>query len=82
MKKVKTGDEMNVIKINIKKYFKNGDFVIFIAVFFSSIVGAQILGVSLNKIALIPLELFLLFKMPYRININQTQKLFFFMVYI
>ena len=75
MKKVKTGDEMNVI--NIKKYFKNGDFVIFIAVFFSSIVGAQILGVSLNKIALIPLELFLLFKMPYRININQTQKLFF-----
>ena len=38
MKKVKTGDEMNVIKINIKKYFKNGDFVIFIAVFFSSIV--------------------------------------------
>lgn len=32
---------------------------IFIAVFFSSILGAQAFGISLNKIALIPIELYL-----------------------
>lgn len=34
--------------------------VTFIAVFFSSIVGASLFGISLNKLALIPLELYLI----------------------
>lgn len=37
--------------------------VIFIAVFFSSVLGAQFLGVSLNKIALLPLECYLIYLM-------------------
>ena len=39
----------------IKK--KKLDILIFIGIFFTSIVGAQVFGVSLNKIALIPLEI-------------------------
>jgi hypothetical protein len=35
---------------------------IFIAVFFSSIVGAQLFGISINKIALLPLEVMLILK--------------------
>lgn len=35
--------------------------VIFVALFFSSILGAQLFGVSLNKIALLPLECYLIY---------------------
>jgi len=50
--------------------------VVFIAVFFSSIVGAQVFGISINKLALLPLELYLLYysfgKTKYTLN-NKNQ---------
>ena len=56
----------------------------FFAVLCSSMLGAQILGVSLNKIALIPLELYLFIKMSEKgiPQINSTQKTFFCFFYV
>lgn len=52
--------------INIKSAKEQTNFAevlfVFIALFFSSMVGAKIFGVSLNKAALLPLELFLFYK--------------------
>jgi hypothetical protein len=49
---------------------------VFIAVFCSSIVGAQVFGVSLNKLALIPLEIYLLVQNTggFRCRIDRRQK--------
>lgn len=49
---------------------------VFIAVFCSSIVGAQVLGISLNKLALLPLEVYLLIHngRDLQFKVNQTQR--------
>lgn len=57
--------------------------VVFIAVLFSSMLGANLFGVSLNKIALIPLLLVLLYdnyenKKPYKCGSSTFIYLFFF----
>lgn len=50
--------------------------VTFIAIFFSSIIGATIFGISLNKLALIPLELYLFLKFDWnaKFRVNKLQK--------
>ncbi len=54
---------MNIDKIKQKiTEDKIIDVVLFLAIFCSSILGAQLFGISLNKLGLIPLELYLLYK--------------------
>lgn len=47
---------------NLRKGMKSMFVVVFIAVFGSSIIGATLFGVSLNKLVLVPLEIYLLFQ--------------------
>ena len=57
---------------------------VFIAVFCSSIVGAQVFGISLNKLALLPLEFYLLVQngggFKYRINRRQKNLLIWYVI--
>lgn len=50
------------------------ELTIFLAVFFTSFIGAQIFGVSINKIALLPLEVYLICKCTGKGKLNRTQK--------
>lgn len=58
--------------------------LIFIAVFGTSIIGATIFGVSLNKVALIPLEIYLLFSsgvnLKFKVNNRQKTLLYWYIV--
>lgn len=47
---------------NLRKGMKSMFVVVFIAVFGSNIIGATLFGVSLNKLVLVPLEIYLLFQ--------------------
>lgn len=62
-----------------KETFKNKklyETVIFIAVFLSSMLGGQLFGISLNKIALVPLEIVLLMKhRSLRFSIDKTKRI-------
>lgn len=55
-------------KINIE------ELTIFLAIFFSSFIGARVFGVSINKIALLPLEVYLICKSTRKGKLNNTQK--------
>lgn len=48
---------------------------LFVAVFFSSMTGAQFMGLSLAKISLIPFELLLLSRFSRKIKVNKIQKM-------
>lgn len=58
--------------------------VAFIAVFGSSIVGANLFGVSLNKLALIPLEIYLVIRngrnLKFHINKRQRQLIYWYAI--
>nr|WP_300323984.1 hypothetical protein [uncultured Anaerostipes sp.] len=55
---------------------KSYDVELFIAVFLSSMLGGQLFGISLNKIALIPLEVALLLKhRSFRFSMNKTKRI-------
>ena len=54
----------------------NIDYFLFFAVLASCMIGAQVLGVSFAKIALIPLELFLLFRLKkLKVRLNKEKKM-------
>lgn len=66
----------NILKIIRKtRHSDLEEIIMFIAVFGSSALGAQIFGVSVNKLVLIPLEIWLILKMKSKININSNQLL-------
>lgn len=48
--------------------------VIFIATFFSATSGVEILGISMSKVAIIPLVIYLLFTMTSKVTLNSAQK--------
>lgn len=63
---------------NLQKNRKEWDIekkVLFIAVFLSSMTGAQFMGVSLAKISLIPFELMLLSRFSLKIRISKVQRM-------
>lgn len=63
---------MNIAK---KESYKCETIVIYLAVILSSFVGAQFMGISLNKISLIPLELFLILHSFKNVRINKLQRI-------
>lgn len=57
----------------MKKVIDNSTFLILLfSVFFSSMLGAQILGISLNKIALIPLIIYLIFSKNQKFKLKKN----------
>lgn len=61
-------------KRNVGIFTEKSGILVFIAVFFSSMLGAKIFGVSLNKLALIPLEIYLIFRlMKHRFQARVTK---------
>ena len=67
----------------LKKMKNNSLFIVlFISVLFSSMLGAKIMGISLNKIALLPLIIYLLFSkfQTFKINKYCTPLLIFFLI--
>ena len=57
-----------------KKNEKLIDILFFVAVFFSATAGVSICGLSLSKVALVPLEIYLLFRYKGKTRINRTQR--------
>lgn len=75
--------------ITIKKKYVHFNilfFLIFIAVFFSSMLGAQLFGISLNKIGLIPLEIYVIYHIlingKISVNKNLYPLLIFYLVQV
>lgn len=75
MKTNESASQLYTIERRGKKAVTAFTAVLFIAVFGSSMLGAQLFGVSINKIALLPLEIYLfvqLFKTNQRLRIKPT----------
>ena len=69
----------------LKKLKNNSLFIVlFISVLFSSMLGAKIMGVSLNKIALLPLIIYLLFSkfQTFKINKYCIPLIIFFLIHL
>ena len=65
---------MNINVLRLRRH-STENIIIALSIIFSSFVGMQFLGISLNKIALLPLIIYLLMHFRKKISLNKGQKM-------